>query len=62
VKERTERVGDWVAEEEAKLFQVVYCWSRTSDDLGFLDGHLVRVVCCEVEMCGYGVPGRFRLW
>lgn len=47
-------MGDRVAEEETKAFQVVYCWSRTSDDLGFFDGHVVRsVVCCGLEICGH---------
>jgi hypothetical protein len=52
-------VGDWVAKEEAKAFQVVYCWSRACDDLGFFDGHFVKfVVCCGLEMCGHAFQSR----
>jgi hypothetical protein len=55
VEERAERMGDWAAEKEAKTFQMVYCWSRASDDLGFFDGHFVKfvVVCCGLGMCGH---------
>jgi hypothetical protein len=49
VEERAEGVGDWVAKEKAKFFQVVYCWSRASDDLGFFDGHFVRILWCVAD-------------
>lgn len=41
---------NWVAEEEAKAFQVVYCWGRASDDLGFFDGHFVKSVKCAAVL------------